>query len=87
MEKVIVFEINSEVSEKIEEIILRLLNEWLIETHKLDVLISSLSLAKMWSLSIDCTYISSEADINNVQKLTEQLLRKLEIPYKIATNS
>lgn len=84
MENVITFEMDFGVSEYIEKTTNDLIKGWLINHNKLDVVVSSLCLGDLWSISIDCHFLKNKNDILRVQQLTEQLLTRFEIPYKIA---
>lgn len=86
MKNVIIFEMDFGVSENIDRTTNDLLKGWLINHHNLDVIVSSLCLEKTWSINIDCNFLKNEADKFKAQKLTEQLLKRFEIPYKIVEN-
>lgn len=86
MENVIIFEMDFGVSENIDKTTKDLIKKWLIDYNNLDVVVSSLCLGEIWSISIDCIFLQNKADKFKAQKLTEQFLKRFEIPYRIVEN-
>lgn len=83
MENIITYKINySETPFKNIERISELLNSWLVDENKLDILVSDFELLNEASIILDY-HFNTNINITAVKRLTELFFERLNISYEL----